>query len=102
MAILSTLRFLREGLEYYAQVGDQRGQAKLPCNIGFAYEQLDDDEASLPYHFQALAIRESLEDHWGSARSLGSIAGAYFRPGRYLECEELYVRALEQAAPAPS
>lgn len=91
----SSLIFLLKGYDFIKGVDDPKLEADLITNIGNSYERSLGFRKANEYHFNALQIREEVNDSAGIALSLNNIGLNYWRLGEYVSAEGYFTRALE-------
>lgn len=91
------LPFLQKALAQRIAEKDRHGRAKALSNFAYAYSELGDNEKSLEYHAEALAIRKSLRDKIGVIRTQGSIAKVLDETDKSVEAIKLLEESLALA-----
>ncbi|MEM1261631.1 MAG: tetratricopeptide repeat protein [Pseudomonadota bacterium] len=94
------LAYINEGLSLDYVKSHPRKQALLLSNLGFAHANLGNRAEAFEYDRRALALREAIEDHWGMARSLGSLAALYIDDDDLNQAEHYLLRAIQAAETA--
>jgi len=62
--------------------------------LGIAYSNLDNCQAAIDSHEQALSIAREIGDIQGEGRSLGNLGGAYLNLGDHKKAIDYYKQAL--------
>ncbi|MHC1736490.1 MAG: tetratricopeptide repeat protein [Ignavibacteriaceae bacterium] len=91
----SSLIYLLKGYDLIKGVDDPELEADLITNIGNSYERSLGFRKANEYHFNALQIREKINDSTGIALSLNNIGLNYWRLGEFVSAEGYFTRALE-------
>jgi tetratricopeptide (TPR) repeat protein len=82
------LEYLREGLRQKIEIEDENGEASVLCNIGAAYECMEEYDSALYYYDESLSIRKKLDISRVIASSEYTVGGLLIKLKRYDEAIE--------------
>ena len=82
------LKYLQEGLRQKIEIEDIFGEASVLCNIGSAYEFMEEYDSALYYYGKSLQIRKELGNSRVIASSEYNVGGLLIKLKRYDEAIE--------------
>jgi tetratricopeptide (TPR) repeat protein len=93
--VVPARRALTEALALYQQAGNDRGRVRVLNNLGGVEWVAGSSEQAIPWHEQALAISERLDDPEEMARSLHYLADSLRDTGEFERAAKLLTRSIE-------
>ena len=78
-------------------MGDKSGEGKSYCNLGNAYESLEDFERAIQYHKRHLKLTKEMGDKAGEENSYCNLGNAYNGLGDFERAIQYHERHLEIA-----